>query len=79
MSSYKKKYDAKLSKLYQIRGGTDVQYFGRAQAAQIQEKKNILVQCYSIFTSSTLYFLTKIPIINERISIFILVSTEKNH
>ena len=39
MSSYKKKYGAKLSKLYQIRGGTDVQYFGRAQAAQIQEKK----------------------------------------
>ena len=31
-----------------------VQYSRRAQKAQIQEKKNIIVKCYSIFTSSTL-------------------------
>ena len=66
-------------KLCQIRERADIQYFGRTQRTQIQEKKNILVQCYSIFTSSTLYFLTNIPIINERLSISILVSTEKNH
>ena len=54
LSSYKRKYDAKLPKLYQIRGRTDVQYSRRAQRARIQEKKNIIVQCYSIFTSSTL-------------------------
>ena len=58
LSSYEKKYDAKLPKLYQIRGRADVQYSGRAQRAQIQEKKNTLVQCYSIFTSSTLYRLS---------------------
>ena len=58
LSSYEKKYDATLPKLYQIRGRTDVQYSGRAQRAQIQEKKNTLVQCYSIFTSSTLYRLS---------------------
>ena len=74
LSLYEKKYDAKLPKLYQIRGRADVQYSGRAQ---IQEKKNILVQCYSIFTSSTLYFLKNIPIINKRVSISFLVSTEK--
>ena len=66
LSSYEKKYDAKLPKLYQIRGTADVQYSGRAQ---IQERKNILVPCYSIFTSSSLYFLTNILIINERVSI----------
>ena len=38
---------------------------------------NILVQCYSIFTSSTLYFFTNILIINERVSISILISNEK--
>ena len=76
LSSYEKNYGAKTPKLYQIRGGKDFQYSRRAQ---IQEKKNILVQCYSIFTSSTLYFLTNIPIINERVSISILVSTEKNN
>ena len=58
LPSYEKKYDATLPKLYQIRGRTDVQYSGRAQRAQIQEKKNTLVQCYSIFTSSTLYRLS---------------------
>ena len=58
LSSYEKKYDATLPKLYQIRGRTDVQYSGRVQRAQIQEKKNTLVQCYSIFTSSTLYRLS---------------------
>ena len=31
--------DAKLSKLYQIRGRADVYYSGRAQRAPIQEKK----------------------------------------
>ena len=38
-------------------------------------KKNILIQCSSIFTSSTLYFLTNIPIINERNYISILDPT----
>ena len=74
-----RKNDAKLPKLYQIRGRADVKYSGGVQRAQIQEKKNILVQCYSISTSSTLYFLTNIPIINERVSISFIVSTEKNH
>ena len=41
-------------KKHQIRGRADVQYSGGAQRAQIQEKKNIIVQCYSIFNSSTL-------------------------
>ena len=41
----KKKYDAKLPELYQIRGRADVQYSKRAQTAQIQEKKNIIVKC----------------------------------
>ena len=50
----KKKYDAKNSKLYQIRGRADVQYSRRAQKAQTQEKTNIIIQFYSIFTSSTL-------------------------
>ena len=77
LSSYEKKYDAKLPKLYQIRGKADVHYSRRAQRAQIQEKKNILIHCYSIFPSSTLYFLTSIPIINKRVSIFFLVSTKK--
>ena len=45
---------ANLPKLYQIRGITDVQYSRRAQRAQIQEKKNTIVQCYSMFKSSTL-------------------------
>ena len=53
LSSYEKKYDAKFSKLYQIRGRGNVQYSGRAQRAQIQEKKNILVQCYSILLRYT--------------------------
>ena len=123
LSPYEKKYDAKLPKLYQIRGRADVttqkmkffikdffskcdqirrkmwiwshllkkflmknfnfwvvrSIFKKVQRAQIHENKNILVQCYSIFTSSTLYFFTNIPIINERVSISILVSTEKNH
>ena len=39
LSSYEKRYDAKLPKLYQIRGSTDNQYSGRAQKAQIHEKK----------------------------------------
>ena len=77
LSSYEKKYDVKLPKLYQIRGREDVQSSGRAQRAQIQEKKNLLVKCYLIFTSSTLYLLTNIPIINAKVSISILVSTEK--
>ena len=68
---------SKTSKLYQLRGKADVQYSGKAQRAPIQEKKNIIVQCYSIFTSSTLYFLTNIPIINERVSIYSLVSAKK--
>ena len=68
----------KLPKLYQIRERIDNRYSGRGQSAQIQEKKYILVQCYLIFTS-TLYFFTNIPIINERVSISIFVSTEKNH
>ena len=42
-------------------------------------KNNNIIQCYSIFSPSTLYFLTNIPIINESVSISILVSTEKNH
>ena len=67
LSSYEKKYDAKFSKLYQIRGRGNVQYSGRAQRAQIQEKKNILVQC-----SFTLYFLTNIPTIYERVSISLM-------
>ena len=46
---------------------------------QFKKKKNILAQCYLIFTSSTLCFLTNIPIINERVSIFFFVSFEKNH
>ena len=79
LSLYEKKYDAKLPKLYQVRGRADVQYSRRAQRAQIQEKKNILVQCYSIFTSSSLYFLTNIPIINERVSIPFFISTKKDH
>ena len=54
LSLYEKKYDAKLPKLCHIRGRTDVQYSARTQVAQIQEKNNILVQCYSIFTSSAL-------------------------
>ena len=78
LSSYEKKYDAKLPKLYEIRGRAGVQYSRRVQRAQIQENKNILLQCYSIFTSSTLSFLTNIPIINENVSISILVPTEKN-
>ena len=45
LSSYEKKYDAKLSKLYQIIGRADVQYSRRAQTAQIQEKTNIIKQC----------------------------------
>ena len=44
----------KKKKQHQIRGRADVQYSGGAQRAQIQEKKNIIVQCYSIFDSSTL-------------------------
>ena len=55
----------------------DVQHCRRAQRSQIHEKRNNLVQCYSIFISSTLYFLINIPIINERVSISMLVSTEK--
>ena len=55
----------------------DVQHCRRAQRAQIHVKRNNLVQCYSIFISSTLYFLINIPIINERVSISIFVSTEK--
>ena len=77
LSSYEKKYDAKLPKLYQIRARADVQYSRSIQRAQIQEKKNTLVQCYSIFTSSTLYFLTNIPTINEIVFTSIVVSTEK--
>ena len=77
LSSYEKKYDAKLPKLYQIRARADAQYSRSIQRAQIQEKKNTLVQCYSIFTSSTLYFFTNIPTINEILFTSILVSTEK--
>ena len=77
LSSYEKKYDAKLPKLYQIRVRADAQYSRSIQRAQIQEKKNTLVQCYSIFTSSTLYFFTNIPTINEILFTSILVSTEK--
>ena len=77
LSPYEKKYDAKLPKLYQIRGRADIQYSGRAQRAQIQEKKNIIVQCYLIFTSSTLQFFTNMSIINERVSISILISAKK--
>ena len=36
------------------------------------------MQCYSIFTSTTLYFFTNTPITNEKVSISIFVSTEKN-
>ena len=35
LSLYEKKYNAKLLKLYKIRGRTDVQYSARAQRAQI--------------------------------------------
>ena len=77
--SYEKKYDVKLPKLYQIRGKIDVQYCRRAQRSPIQEKKNITVQCYSIFPPSTLLFFTNIPIINERVLISILISAEKIH
>ena len=35
LSLYEKKYNAKLPKLYKIRGRTDVQYSARAQRAQI--------------------------------------------
>ena len=41
----RKKYDAKLPRLYQIRARTDVQYSRRAQRAQVQEinfKSNII-------------------------------------
>ena len=39
----RKRYDAKLPTLYDIRGRTDVQYSRRAQRAHIQEKKNIIL------------------------------------
>ena len=71
--SYEKKYDAKLPKLYQIRGRADVQYSGRVQRAQIQEKKE-----YSRPVLLNIHFFYIIPIINERVSISFLVSTEKN-
>ena len=77
LSSYEKKYDAKLPELYQIRGRADVQYSGRAQKAQIHKKRIFSSNFFIIFTSSRLYFLTNIPIINERVFTPILVSTEK--
>ena len=48
LSSYKKTYDAKLPKLYQIRGRADVQYSGRAQRPLIQEKR--------MFSSSVIWY-----------------------
>ena len=46
---------------------------------KFKTKRTFLSKCYSIFFSFTLYFLTNIPIINERVSISLLVSTKKNH
>ena len=43
---------------------------------KFKTKRTFLSKCYSIF-SFTLYFLTNIPIINERVSISLLVSTKK--
>ena len=63
LSSYEKKYDAKLAKLYQIRGRADVQYSRRAQRAQIQETRIFLpnVIRYSLlFPSPPLSLLKKI-------------------
>ena len=55
LSPYEKKYDAKLPKLYQIRGGAYVQYSRRAQRAQIQEKRIFLsnVIRYSLYLHYT--------------------------
>ena len=56
LSSYEKKYDAKLRKLYQIRGRTDVQYSRRTQRAQIQEKRTLLYNVirYSLLRCNSL-------------------------
>ena len=51
----RKRYDAKLPTLYQIRGRTDVQYSRRAQRAQIQEKKNIILSDIHFFYFTILY------------------------
>ena len=79
LSSYEKKYDAKLPKLYETERKQTFNILEELKKLKFKKKKNILVQCDSIFTSSTLYFLTNITIINERVSISILVSPEKNH
>ena len=59
LSSGEKKYDAKISKLYQIRGRADFQYSGRAQRAQIQEKKNILIKEFPFPSLSLLKNITE--------------------
>ena len=76
LSSYEKRYDAKLHKLYQIRWRTEFNILEELKHFKFKKK---IVQCYSIFTSSTLYFFTNILIINERVSISILNSAEKIH
>ena len=51
----RKSINAKLPKLYQIRGGANVQYSRRAQRAQIQEKRIFLsnVIRYSLYLHYT--------------------------
>ena len=80
LSSYEKMYDAILSKLYQIKGEQMFNIPEKLKELKFKKKKkNILIQFYLIFTSSTIYLITNMPIINERVSISVLVSAETNN
>ena len=59
-----------------MRRRTDVQYSERVQRAQIQEKKNALVQCYSIFTSLRYTSMQTYILLLKEFSISIFVSSE---
>ena len=59
-----------------MRRRTDVQYSERVQRAQIQEKKNALVQSYSIFTSLRYTSIQTYILLLKEFSISIFVSSE---
>ena len=59
-----------------MRRRIDVQYSERVQRAQIQEKKNVLVQCYSIFTSLRYTSIQTYILLLKEFSISIFVSSE---
>ena len=60
-----------------LEGETTFSILEELKELKFKKKENLLVKCDLIFTSSTLYLLTNIPIINAKVSISILVSIEK--